>query len=198
VNHEGESTRSCQAASFDRRRKRTVSGERSLELHLAHVHRCTSAGRLRGIHRAEHLASGLHVLRALEVLKDHRRSLCLIDEISRPVAGTSGGGPSDSSMRARSSCIRSADTSVNLTARTYIKALLDRGIPTIFGPPRPVESADLIAPERRSAPVSRFAAPRAGAARSAGSSPSGSSAARRRTQSAAGRRRPRGDRARRP
>jgi hypothetical protein len=37
-------------------------------------------------------------------------------------AGTPGGGPSDSSMRARSPSIRSALTSLNLTTRTYTAA----------------------------------------------------------------------------
>src|SRR3954470_22621020 len=40
----------------------------------------------------------------------------------RPVAGTPGGGPSDSSMRPRSASSRSALTSVNLTTRTYMAA----------------------------------------------------------------------------
>src|SRR4051812_14904687 len=56
-------------------------------------------------------------------------------KILRPVVGTPGGGPSDSSMRASSASIRSALTSVNLTTRTYTAAT------SAFGLMRPYRSA---------------------------------------------------------
>src|SRR6476661_1678588 len=67
------------------------SSKRSLDPHLAHVHRGARAGRLRCVHRAEHLGSGLHVLSVLEVLKDHRGSLAVIKQDLEAGGGNPGG-----------------------------------------------------------------------------------------------------------
>src|SRR5450755_405928 len=100
------------------------SGRRERELHFAHVHRGTHAWCLGGVHRAEDLRAGLHVLESFEVLQDHGRSLTRVKSISSRVLETPGGGPPDSVIRERAPLIRSALTSVNLTTRTYTATTL--------------------------------------------------------------------------
>jgi hypothetical protein len=52
----------------------------TVELELAHVNGRSRAGRLGGVHRAKYLVSFAHVVGAGEELKDHRRSLGLVEE----------------------------------------------------------------------------------------------------------------------
>ena len=71
----------------------THLAEHLLEAQLAHVDRGAGAGGIGGVHRAEHLVAGLHVLGAVEVLKDQGGSLGAVEQDLEAGGGDAGGWP---------------------------------------------------------------------------------------------------------